>query len=139
LIRRRIRPWRVAGLGLLLLATAGCGKTSSLVEVTGAVTMDGKPVPGVVVSFFPITEKGAERLPESRGTTDESGKYTLTCVTEKPGAYVGNHKVVITYPQDRNAPRMVVIPAACMSIGSTPLEKTVVAGPNNIAIELPRQ
>jgi hypothetical protein len=58
--------------------------------------MDGKPLVGATVSFYPQTSPGAEPLDASTGKTDENGKYSLETTKEQTGAYVGKHRVSIT-------------------------------------------
>lgn len=85
-----LRNTRFATIAALaaLMALAGCGDSLNLVPVSGTVTYNGKPVEGANVTFMPETG------PIGTGTTDASGKYTLT--TEgKPGAVVGKHGVMI--------------------------------------------
>jgi hypothetical protein len=132
--------------GLLLALTAGCGTNSSasLAEVAGTVTMDGKALSGLTVTFYPVGAPDKPRQAFSRAVTDEAGKYTLTCEDNRPGAIVGKHKVVVDWPKnyDRGTPSKPAgppIPTACTAVSSTPIEKEVVAGPNSIVIEIPRQ
>lgn len=82
---------RLLTLGLLL-ATFGCGGDDGppMGTVEGTVTLDGKPLPNVLVNFNP----GEFRPSEAK--TDESGHYELIYTREKKGAVVGTHKVVIT-------------------------------------------
>lgn len=82
--------------GLVLLFALGCGG-SHLAQVSGKVTMDGKPLAGAVVSFTPMSdEKSTESPLASSGTTNEKGEYTLETVKGQKGAIVGKHKVSIT-------------------------------------------
>jgi len=82
---------------LLVLAIAavgltGCGNNSgpALGQVTGTVTMDGEPLPGAMVSFYP--EAGGR---SSHGVTDDSGEFLLRFTGMKDGALVDTHKVKI--------------------------------------------
>ena len=70
---------------------SGCGTDGpELAEVTGVVTVDGKPVPGAVLTFVP-TEGGSP----SYGGTDTNGKYRLMFTDTKYGAMIGVHEVEI--------------------------------------------
>jgi hypothetical protein len=60
-----------------------------LVEVTGTVTLDGKPLDGVWVDFQKPGEGG------SRGITDANGQYRLMLNSEKSGVTPGEKKVRI--------------------------------------------
>ena len=80
-----------------ILCISGCGGSEKVVSVSGTVTRNGNPVPGLVVSFVPEarTETGV-----STGETDNNGKYSLTVVkTGSSGAVVGTHKVWVSRPR----------------------------------------
>jgi hypothetical protein len=78
---------RVRKISLLLftIGLAGCGggppEIHDTVDVSGTVTVDGKPVEGVEVHFMTDTFAGF-------GTTDSAGKYQLV-----QGAVPGENKV----------------------------------------------
>jgi hypothetical protein len=79
----------------------GCGAGGvRFVPVTGKVTMDGKPLAKVGVTFIPQAKPGSEIAGDvSSGVTDDNGEYKLTAFVkggEKEGAQVGKHKVTIT-------------------------------------------
>ncbi|MCA9194463.1 MAG: carboxypeptidase regulatory-like domain-containing protein [Planctomycetales bacterium] len=70
---------------------AGCGDGGpSMGKVSGTVTLDGKPMPKLRVSFSP-EGGGASAV----GTTNSDGHYELVCLNKK-GAPIGLHKVSIT-------------------------------------------
>ena len=84
------------------------------------MTLDGKPLAGVHVGFQPIAKPG-EMNPGggSYAVTDAEGGFTLLLVEgEKPGAYVGKHRVEITGRSEvpanvdpaRRPPPNVVVP-----------------------------
>jgi hypothetical protein len=80
------------------LSSSGCGSREKVVAVSGTVTHNGQPVPGLVVSFVPDaqTETGT-----STGETDDNGKYSLTVFkTGASGAVVGTHKVWVSLPRE---------------------------------------
>lgn len=92
----RISCRAVAGLWLLALL-AGCESgprmsydSVGLVDVSGTVTLDGKPLPGAVVIF----EADTGRF--SYGETDSSGRYTLHFDSETDGAAPGPKTVRIS-------------------------------------------
>ena len=77
---------------LFMAAVVGCGPTSQyppLGRVGGVVTLDGQPVEGASVSFFP--EQGRS----STSTTDAQGRYDLIYVGSVWGATIGSHRVAI--------------------------------------------
>ncbi len=81
-------------LGMVLAPLlAGCGGSDGppLGEVTGRVTLDGKPLPGAVLTFIAQSAKGSP----SYGGTDHEGRYTLMFTNTKTGAMVGDHVVEI--------------------------------------------
>jgi hypothetical protein len=127
-----IKPYRPIA-AVLLLTAAGCGNGDGLnyAEVGGTVKFGGKPLPGVVVEYYPVVAAGQPALPASRGQTDDSGRYQLTCVNQKAGAVVGQHRVVVRRPpQERDpdaAPKQVgpVIPVAYTVAADTPLRVEV--------------
>lgn len=94
------RNWISAMLCLTVTWVAsGCGGGSDkpeLGQVSGKVTMDGKPLPKVVVTFNP--EDGRPSL----GETDDQGQFTMMYLGE-PGAKVGKHVVSISTPPPENA------------------------------------
>ena len=91
------RPRRLGGgVGLLgLLALAGCGGPKlEFAEVEGIVTLAAKPLCGVTVRFYPLSD-GKEQLPYATGMTDATGTYRLTCEGGKAGALVGPNRVIV--------------------------------------------
>ena len=85
---------------LALLNFTGCsGKQQDLpdlAEVTGVVTLDGKPLADAIIDFYPQTaaEKGNART--SSGMTNADGQYTLMYNNDTVGAIVGDHLVRIS-------------------------------------------
>ncbi len=82
----------VTGLALCL---AGCNNGPGVVEVSGTVTVDGKPLELIQVEFWPSSG------PRSIGKTDDQGKFTLKLDDgSQPGAVPGKHKVALrdTWP-----------------------------------------
>ena len=77
---------------LFVVFVAGCGSSGQqLGAVTGTVTLDGKPVPGALVTFISKEPGGTS----SYGRTDANGKYRLEFTTDQFGAMVGGHDVTI--------------------------------------------
>jgi hypothetical protein len=78
------------------ILTSGCGQKQSqygsldLVEVTGTITLDGKPLDGVSVDFQKSGEGG------SQGITDANGHYRLMLNSAKSGVTSGEKRVRIT-------------------------------------------
>lgn len=78
----------IAGLVML----AGCGRRDlpDLAPVSGKVTMDGKPLVGVLVSFYP--ENGRP----GTAVTDDEGNYELMYIQGERGTKVGMNRIEIT-------------------------------------------
>lgn len=69
---------------------AGCGFGGPpMGQVSGVVTLDGKPVEGAAVGFVAVGDG-----PVASGATDAEGRYTLTCMNS-PGTLVGEYRVVV--------------------------------------------
>ena len=85
--------FRIVPFALLtgLLAIVGCGGGPKLVAVEGTVKLNGKPLNGIQVEFWPLTNG-----PRSMGTTDAQGHYSLLVDDGvRKGAVVGQHNVVL--------------------------------------------
>jgi hypothetical protein len=81
----------------LAVAALGCG-SSSVVPVSGRVTLNGQPLVGADVTFQPLRSRDVPRPPGtgSVGRTDTKGKFSLRMVQpDRPGAVVGDHAVSI--------------------------------------------
>ena len=78
--------------GMSACVGVGCGGSSgpALGTVTGTVTMDGEPVPGVKIVFVPES-KGSP----SYGATDVYGRYRLLFNQNRAGAQLGSHHVIL--------------------------------------------
>ena len=90
---KTISEWRLPDAVLLaaMLALGGCGPAGlNVVPVAGSVTLDGKPVEDAAVAFVAVD--GGHL---AHGVTDHQGRFALT-TTNRPGAVVGEHRVVIT-------------------------------------------
>jgi hypothetical protein len=84
----------LALMSFAVMATfAGCGGGNPFdtVPVTGTVTLDGQPVDGALVLFQPSGDHKA-----ASGTTDSSGKFTLTTGNAGDGAMPGQYKVTVS-------------------------------------------
>ncbi|HEY2412610.1 MAG TPA: carboxypeptidase regulatory-like domain-containing protein [Pirellulaceae bacterium] len=79
---------------LALFSLPGCGKSGyaelGLVDVSGAVTLDNKPLAGAKVAFEGDDKRSAI------GTTDSSGKYALMYDSQTRGTTPGAKIVRIT-------------------------------------------
>jgi len=84
---------------MALLLITGCGPSSgNIAPVSGRLTLDGKPMPGVEVVFSPkIKEGNSNPGPYSFGTTDADGNFELKTRYGDKGAVVGWHIVTMQY------------------------------------------
>jgi hypothetical protein len=80
-----------------MLFQPGCGGLSDqpeLGQVTGTITLDGKPLSGIAVVFQPESGRPA------KGTTDAKGVYELTYIRQTKGTKVGPNRVEIAPSED---------------------------------------
>lgn len=85
-------------LGVLASLLAGCEAPYSTVK--GQVTLDGKPLRGATVGFFPGQGRG------SYGETDAEGRYELKYTVQKAGVPAGRCVVRITTADAVNPERL---------------------------------
>ena len=133
------------GIGLCVLA--GCGLPRdypTLGHVAGVVTLDGEPVEGASVSFFPDTGRS------SSARTDAQGRYELIFVNNVRGAALGSHTVSINkirqdptyvpYPLEKSAmdpgPTMIHLLPTRYSGTKSELTAVVNEGRNTIDFHL---
>lgn len=83
-----IRKTPQVALALLVALVAGC--ETPYAGVTGRVTLDGKPLKGATVGFYPEQGRG------SHGETDAEGRYELRYTNQKAGVPPGKCVVRIT-------------------------------------------
>lgn len=74
-----------------VVAVVGCQNGPDVVEVTGTITRNGKPLKEFAVIFQP--ESGRPSV----GQTDENGYYELSYTLKRKGALRGKHKVFVQY------------------------------------------
>jgi hypothetical protein len=80
---------------LLVMAAMGCGSGQNLAPVSGQVTLNGKPVAEVAVTFQPVASEGNNAPgPTAVGVTDSSGRYSLKPLGDQgSGATIGKNQV----------------------------------------------
>lgn len=136
----------LSGLGLLVGSLQGCGgsgiKEPELAEVTGTVTVGGKPYAGYDVMFFPQAAAGGGGKAGivggvAGGRTDESGKYVLRYKGSRKGAVVGKNTVQISSPEgDVTGPPLPPIPPE-YGVESTQVVEVVAGVVNTFDIQVP--
>ncbi|WP_442484973.1 hypothetical protein [Aeoliella sp. SH292] len=133
---------RSSRLLFLLLFVAGCETGPELGTVTGQLLIQGQPGNKVRIEFLPDVGTSG---PSSVAETDSDGRFSLQLMdrtdTPSEGAIVGQHRVVLSDLQlaesatGRGIPIRFGVQYTMPS--ETPLRQTVVAGPQQITIEIP--
>ena len=80
---------------LMTMMLIGCGRSDGLVEVSGTVTLDGKPLPEAIVQFTAASNDAGYSRPAT-GRTDSGGHYQLEYSTGRTGTRPGAYKVSIS-------------------------------------------
>lgn len=127
----------LALVGALTLFCVGCG--GDMGRVSGTITLDGKPLPNAIVTFYP---QGGDGGRASAGRTDDQGQYELTYSRSEKGAKVGEHLVTITTAVDggdyseesEESIGQELVPTKYNA--KSELKEQVVAGSNTINFEL---
>jgi hypothetical protein len=89
--------WFLCCFSLFLLPwSVGCGDAKT-VKIQGALTLDGKPLAGAMVTFLPFNEKEGRA---AGGRTDSSGSFHLTTFKTDDGALPGKYRVTVVMPED---------------------------------------
>ncbi|MBA2112873.1 carboxypeptidase-like regulatory domain-containing protein [Bremerella alba] len=117
----------------LCISGCGYGTGDGLGSVSGTVSLDGEPVPQVVVTFTPST--GGR---ESYGITDASGNYQLRYTSRELGAKTGEHEVRVS-PMEVEPREPVTTATSIIPIhyyGNDFLIYEVSPGSNQIDLEL---
>jgi len=142
-MRRALIRIGFPALAIVVCAIGGCGSSGPEVgEVTGTVTLDGKPLPNATLTFKSQAPNGTTSI----GVTGPDGKYTLMLTADRNGAMLGKHDVEIVTnqlsesdvenlkSQGKTPPPFTPIPKKYKEPGT--LVKDVVKGKNTIDFEL---
>lgn len=131
---------RHLSVGVLTLLCVACSPSPFDADVSGAITLDGKPVdPGVVV-FSPV-DPGKNA---SRGNIDRSGGYYMKTKHDR-GIDAGEYRVAVQVydkgeppgPGERASPNLPpLVPEKYLKVETSGLEYTVEPGSNRIDIAL---
>lgn len=126
------RPWLATALcaSAMAMIAGGCGRKDlpDLGRVQGTVTLDGKPLSGVTVLFYP-NSGGRTAV----GVVDRQGKYELIYTYGVKGTKVGANAVSFAYPQGEDV-KGPPIPAKYGA--KSQLQADVKAGKNTFDFEL---
>lgn len=135
----------LALLAGLLFASGGCKeKGPEFGQVTGTVTVKGKPMKGVALTFMPEPSPGHELRINAGGLTDAQGRYELAYAyegTQGRGAPVGMHRVMALDTRFTGIPQGAPKPPRVFSTDyssptTTPLKIEVKPGEQTIDLEL---
>jgi len=121
---------RVLSLVLAAIVAVGCSPSDApkTAPVKGTVTMGGKPLSNVGVTFFP-TGKG----PIATGNTNEKGEFTLRTTRPGDGASIGTHQVTFGAAEEGpRKPGSIPIPEKYSRPGTSELTAEVKAGQRNV-------
>lgn len=136
---------------LVAVLQFGCGgqpQDPSYPDVTGKVTLDGKPLAGATVTFVPT---GANVGNMAQAATDEEGRFKLKGPRGSTGAAPGDYKVAISSmqlpdgkPLAPDAPiagsgAVEVVPPQYSDRGRTTLTATVPTGGGNFDFALKKR
>ena len=123
--------------GLICIALTGCGhkpKLPPMAEVSGLVTLDGKPLPRGTVQFVPDTAGGTSG-PPATGNMDSTGHYELRTAGVE-GAVVGRHLVAAEsreeVPSDGISWSPTLIPETYNNPNTSGLKFEVKSGEDNV-------
>lgn len=92
-----LQPRRALIAAVLCVLLVGCSREPERGPVSGVVTLDGKPLPNVMVMFVPDPEHGTPGL-RSVALTDNDGRYVMFTDKDQNGASVGTHRVSLYDP-----------------------------------------
>ena len=89
--------YRRFGMGLssimCLALLTGCGGDSNIGNVSGKITLNGKPLEGAFVTFTPTRSEGTGKT--SFGKTASDGTYSMVLSESQEGVYIGENLVRI--------------------------------------------
>ncbi|MDR0328442.1 MAG: hypothetical protein LBI05_09125 [Planctomycetaceae bacterium] len=150
LTMQKIQLLIVVIVGLMI---AGCGpKGISTQYVEGIITLDGEPLDGALVTFYPVQADGRT----AAGISNEMGVYKLTADGGLPekGAVEGNYRVTVSKMEvrfmdnprqtpaqenDRVSPysvQEIITPKNYSLLDKTPLTATVNKGKNDLPFDM---
>lgn len=85
-------------VSLCLVGLVGCGSGSKIVPVSGKVTCRGVPIKDAAITFSPLGKEGEKETGKAAGgSIDAKGEFFVGTYSEKDGALIGKHRVIISY------------------------------------------
>ena len=89
-MRQLLSVFMISGL----LGLAGCGGGGNTLPVSGVVTLDGEPLAGASVTFYPESE--VEGVVGGVAETGSDGKFVVTGAKGESGLAPGKYKVTVS-------------------------------------------
>jgi hypothetical protein len=139
--RTLVRLARLSLPAALAVVAVGCRYKPDLpptAEVSGSVTLDGRPLNGAMIQFVPDAQKGTKGA-SGVAASDEKGHFHVTTAGVK-GALVGSHKIrVEARAKPKNETDTMpasLIPAKYNDPGTSGLRTDVKADQKNV-VDLP--
>lgn len=119
-------------IGFFCLVLTGCGDAAlNQVLVSGTVLIDNEPLPNAYVKFIPTEGR------PSLATTDEMGRFTLTCHDENDGVVIGKHRMTVkAIDQISSTSTRWRSPKIYSSLETTPLECEITESKDDMKVEL---
>lgn len=107
MLKEMQNPIRVVGLFALFCA-AGCTGGKDYVEVpvyqvSGALSVDGKPAHGAYLLFHPVGDVGLKKGNKPFARVDEFGRFDVSTYETADGAPAGAYKVTVVWPENPDA------------------------------------
>jgi hypothetical protein len=109
--------------------------------VSGTVTIDGKPVAGVTVTFYAWNPTSSKYSNVADGLSDEKGQFQLTTYSRFDGCPAGEYKVTVVrtgkgfYTDE--VPMKNLLPEQYTEPKTTPLKVVVKEGANDLNLDVP--
>jgi serine/threonine-protein phosphatase CPPED1 len=107
--------------------------------VLGKLTLDGKPLVGVTVTFHTFNAEAKKYTSACDSLTTDGGRFQMSTYSRFDGAPEGEFTLTVA-KTDRyyagEAPEKTVIPEAYATPETSPLKVTVKAGANDLNVEL---
>ena len=145
---RGVLPLPSVLLAVTITVGGGCGSTTApterLVPVSGSITLDGKPLAGAVIMFWPDSTKGNQTTSQPYAEADSQGRYQLVLGIGKDkheGSPLGWYRVIaeawdLPKGKSSNSPPKLLSPQVYADPRKSPLRVEVVEAPAPGAYDL---
>ena len=131
-MHRRVSARSIAG-ALSACLIAGCGGGAPTADVSGSVTLDGRPLADAQVQFVPATDANLGTLV---GTTDPGGTFSISRDAAGGPALAGSYVVLVSKPVGAGGGMGAVVkndvPDVYQDRNRTPLKADLKAGSNSL-------